>query len=235
MKRFSTHRRRPRGLCALIALVASFAFAEDLAPAQFQTEVQKQQGLVLDVRTPGEVAKGKLQNASVIDFNGGSFEKKVALMSREKPVFVYCASGGRSARAAETMTKLGFKKVYNLSGGIRAWQAAGLPVDASGATAAVSGEVTTPENFDTLLKNEKRVLVDFQTPWCTPCQKMAPVVESLVLKDTRVLKVDIDASEALAAREKIEGVPVFVLYVGGKETKRISGEQTKEALEKFAR
>ncbi|MBL8913516.1 MAG: thioredoxin family protein, partial [Archangium sp.] len=124
---------------------------------------------------------------------------------------------------------------YNLSGGIRAWQAAGLPVDASGATAAVSGEVTTPENFDTLLKNEKRVLVDFQTPWCTPCQKMAPVVESLVLKDTRVLKVDIDASEALAAREKIEGVPVFVLYVGGKETKRISGEQTKEALEKFAR
>lgn len=222
-------------LALLTSLLASAALAEDLAPAAFQAEAQKQQGLVLDVRTPGEVAKGKLANASVIDFNGGAFEKKVALMSREKPVFVYCASGNRSARAAEAMTKLGFKKVYNLSGGYRAWQAAGLPVDTTAASAAPSGEVTTPEAFDAALKRDARVLVDFQTPWCTPCQKMAPIVDALKLDGVKVMKVDVDASEALAAREKVEGVPVFVLYVGGKEVKRVSGEQTKDALEKFAR
>ncbi|MFT3713677.1 MAG: thioredoxin domain-containing protein [Archangium sp.] len=222
---------------ALISLfVATAVFAEDLAPADWKARAEKGDVLILDVRTPGEVAKGKIANASVIDFNGGNFEKKVALMSREKPVLVYCASGGRSSRAMELMTKLGFKHVDNLSGGMRAWQAAGYAVDTSASGAAVgSGEVTTPENFDALIKKEKRVLVDFQTPWCTPCQKMSPIFDSLALKGVATKKVDIDASEALASREKIEGVPVFVLYVDGKEKARLSGEQTKAALEALAR
>ena len=45
------------------------------------------------------------------------------------------------------------------------------------------------------------------------------------------MKVDIDVSEALAAREKIQGVPVFVLYVDGQERWRHSGELSREALE----
>lgn len=222
-----------RLVLAAALVVATVTLAEELGPQAFQQELEKQKGLVLDVRTPGEVSKGKLPNASVIDFNAEGFERKVALISRDKPVFVYCASGGRSARAAELMTKLGFKKVTNLTGGYRAWTAAGLPVDAS-ATAAASGETVSPEAFDAALKKDKRVLVDFQTPWCTPCQKMAPVFEGLTLKGVKAMKVDIDASEALATREKIEGVPVFVLYVDGKEKARISGEQPKEALEKLA-
>lgn len=225
-----------RLVAAAVALFAVVAFAEDLGPAAFKAELEKQGGLLLDVRTPGEVSKGKLSGASVIDFNADGFERKVSLISRERPVFVYCASGGRSGRATELMGKLGFKKVYNLAGGYRAWSAAGLPVDTSSASAAASGEVTTPEAFDAALKKDARVLVDFQTPWCTPCQKMAPVVDELGrgLKGTRVMKVDIDASEALATREKVQGVPVFVLYVGGKEKARLTGEQTKAALEKLA-
>jgi rhodanese-related sulfurtransferase len=219
---------------ALISVfVATVAFAEDLTPADWKARAEKGDAIILDVRTPGEVARGKIPNASVIDFAGGapSFEKKVALMSREKPVLVYCASGGRSARAMELMQKLGFKQVGNLSGGFRAWQAAGYPVDTTSVAAAASGEVTTPESFDALIKKEKRVLVDFQTPWCTPCQKMSPIFDSLALKGVTTKKVDIDASEALASREKIEGVPVFVLYVDGKEKARLTGEQTKAALE----
>jgi hypothetical protein len=45
--------------------------------------------------------EGMIPNPSVIDFNGGDFEKKVALISKEKPVLVACASGGRSAYGAE--------------------------------------------------------------------------------------------------------------------------------------
>ncbi|MDP2275165.1 MAG: thioredoxin domain-containing protein [Archangium sp.] len=211
-----------------LLLTATLAHAEDLAPAQFKQQLEAQHGLVLDVRTPGEVARGKLPGASVIDFNAPKFEQRVSLIARDKPVFVYCAKGGRSAQAAALMTKLGFTRVYNLSGGIGAWAAAGLPLE--NATAPVSsGEGLTPEAFDALIKKEKRVLVDFQTQWCTPCQKMGPIVDAL--KGVKVIKVDLDASEALAAREKVQGVPVFVLYADGKERARLSGEQTREALE----
>ena len=215
-----------------LLLTATLASAEDLAPAQFKKELEAQHGLVLDVRTPGEVARGKLPNASVIDFNAPKFEQRVALIARDKPVFVYCARGGRSAQAAALMTKLGFTRVYNLSGGIGAWSAEGLPLE-NATTPVSSGEGLTPEAFDALIKKEKRVLVDFQTQWCTPCQKMGPIVDAL--KGVKVIKVDLDASEALAAREKVQGVPVFVLYVQGKERARLSGEQTREALEGLAK
>ena len=227
---------KTRAWSCLVFLVASVAWAEDLGPAEFKAALEKQPGVLLDVRTPEEVARGKLAGASVIDFRAPKFEQKVALLAKDKPVYVYCASGNRSGQAATLMTKLGFQKVVNLAGGIRAWTSAALPVETPTA-AAPSGEGMTPEAFDALLKKEKRVLVDFQTPWCTPCQKMAPVVDALAgaLKGVKVVKVDLDQSEALGAREKIEGVPVFVLYVDGKERARLKGEQTRAALEALAK
>jgi rhodanese-related sulfurtransferase len=218
-----------RSISLVGVLVAAVAFAEDLAPAQFKSQLETQKGIVLDVRTPGEVAKGKLAGASVIDFNAPKFEQKVSLIARDKPVFVYCRSGGRSGQAVALMTKLGFTKVYNLSGGITAWTAAGLPVEAGGEAPTATGEGVTPEAFDALIKKEKRVLVDFHTPWCTPCQRMSPIVDAL--KGIKVVKIDLDQSDALGAREKLEGVPVFVLYVDGKERGRLAGEQTPAALD----
>jgi rhodanese-related sulfurtransferase len=218
-----------RSIALMTVMLALVASAEDLAPAQFKSQLEAQRGIVLDVRTPGEVAKGKLAGASVIDFNAPKFEQKVSLMARDKPVFVYCRSGGRSGQAVALMTKLGFTKVYNLSGGITAWTAAGLPVELGSEVPATSGEGLAPEAFDALIKKEKRVLVDFHTPWCTPCQKMVPIVEAL--KGIKVVKVDLDQSEALGARERLQGVPVFVLYVDGKERARLEGEQTREAIE----
>lgn len=217
----------------LLCLLALPALAEDLAPREFKAQLEAQKGLVLDVRTPAEVARGKLAGASVIDLNGGKFEQKVSLIARDKPVFVYCARGGRSAQAVELMTKLGFKKVYNLSGGVGAWSAAGFSLENVAAPAAASGQGLTPEAFDAAVKKERRLLVDFHTQWCTPCQRMAPIVDAL--KGIKVLKVDLDESEALGSREKVQGVPVFVLYVDGKERARLAGEQTREALEALAR
>ena len=63
---------------------------------------------------------------------------------------------------------------------------------------------------------------------------MSPVVDAVAgaFKDkVRVIKVDIDQSEALALREKISGVPVLVLYVDGKERWRKSGETPREVIE----
>ncbi|MEW5876338.1 MAG: rhodanese-like domain-containing protein [Candidatus Zixiibacteriota bacterium] len=45
------------------------------------------------------------------------------------PIYLICRSGRRSAIGAETLSKLGYRRVYNVSGGMKAWVAAGLPVE----------------------------------------------------------------------------------------------------------
>ena len=82
---------------------------------------------MLDVRTPAEYTQGHLSNARNIDWNGGEFEKSIAKLDKSKPVFVYCLSGGRSAAAASKMRSIGFREVYELSGGFAKWKAAKLP------------------------------------------------------------------------------------------------------------
>ena len=186
------------------------------------------------MRTPGEVARGRLANATVIDLNDSRFEQKLALMQKDRPVFVYCASGRRSATAAELMVRQGFKDVSALNGGIMAWARAGLPVETSPEAPPAAANAMRPEALDALVKSERRVLVDYHTQWCAPCRAMAPVVDALAEKwkgKAKVVRVDIEQSEALATREKIEGVPVFVVYVDGKERWRRSGELSAEVLE----
>jgi rhodanese-related sulfurtransferase len=69
-----------------------------------------------------------LEGATQIKYRESNFEAKVKELDREKPVYVYCRSGNRSGRAARIMKGLGFKEVYNLEGGILAWQRKGKPV-----------------------------------------------------------------------------------------------------------
>ncbi|WP_341227814.1 rhodanese-like domain-containing protein [uncultured Arcticibacterium sp.] len=69
---------------------------------------------LLDVRTPGEWANGKLEKSALINYSDAKFEQNLSELDKSKPVFVYCAVGGRSARAAKVLEKKGFK-VYNLT------------------------------------------------------------------------------------------------------------------------
>lgn len=84
------------------------------------------QGLViLDVRTPGEVAQGTLPDAINIDWNGNDFSGKVqATISKETPVLVYCQAGGRSAKAVAKLEALGYRSIYHMHEGFRAWEPA---------------------------------------------------------------------------------------------------------------
>ncbi len=222
------------GACTRNSANAAGGTVEDLNARDFKARAEQLKGLYLDVRTPDEVARGRIPGASVIDINDSRFKQKLQLMQKDRPVFVYCASGRRSSNAASVMNDLGFTRVFNLSGGIGAWSREGLPVEREAAPPTSAAPALQPAEFDALLKSEKRVLVDFQTAWCTPCRQMSPIVDALATDwqgKARVMKVDIDVSEALAAREKIQGVPVFVLYVDGQERWRHSGELSREALE----
>lgn len=196
----------------------------------FAAGVQREGVVVLDVRTPGEVARAHLPGASVVDISDPRFAEKVGLMARERAVYVYCASGARSAAAARQLVRMGFAEVYNLDGGIYAWTSENLPVERGNAGAA-AGEGVTPAAFDALLAQHPTALVSFETPWCAPCQRMKPRIDALATTlGLHVVHVDIDASEELAKREKVVGVPVLALREAGKETWRHAGELDDAAL-----
>ena len=100
-----------------------------LNATDFATKLQSEQGMLIDVRTPGEYKKGFIKGATLMDIFGDNFDADLNKLDRNQTYFVYCAAGGRSAECAEKMQLLGFKKVYDLDGGMGAWRNAGLPVE----------------------------------------------------------------------------------------------------------
>jgi len=81
---------------------------------------------IIDLRTPGEIATtGSLPGAEFIDFRAPNFEQKVKQLDKTRPVLLYCASGGRSATAAEMLHQQKFTLVYEMSPGMNGWLAAG--------------------------------------------------------------------------------------------------------------
>jgi phage shock protein E len=83
---------------------------------------------VIDVRTPEEFAAGHIEGAVNIDVNGPDFDQRIAELDTSQTYAVYCRSGNRSAVATQLMAQQGFTSLYDLSGGIVAWEDAGLPV-----------------------------------------------------------------------------------------------------------
>ena len=87
-------------------------------------------GLVtLDVRTLEEFNEVRIAGASNLDFYAPDFSDRLDTLDKTLPYFVYCRSGNRSGQTLDIMRDLGFEEVYNLDGGIVAWNEAGLPVE----------------------------------------------------------------------------------------------------------
>jgi rhodanese-related sulfurtransferase len=81
---------------------------------------------LVDLRTPDELrATGRIEGAKHIDFYSADFKTKISQLDKNKPVLVYCAAGGRSGQALAQFQQLGFKKVYDYSGGMSEWKAKG--------------------------------------------------------------------------------------------------------------
>lgn len=79
--------------------------------------------VIIDVRTPGEWKSGYIHGTDeFIDYNGSDFEEQIQKLDSSKTFILYCRSGNRSGRACEIMHGKGFKKLYNLSGGIVRWK-----------------------------------------------------------------------------------------------------------------
>lgn len=100
---------------------------EMISPIDVYEAVYGEDSLQLvDVRTQDEYEVSHLKNAQNICVTSNDFKKKVATLDKEKPVYVYCKKGGRSAQAASILKEMGFTKVYDLQGGITSWEQEGL-------------------------------------------------------------------------------------------------------------
>ncbi|MCF8212992.1 MAG: rhodanese-like domain-containing protein [Cryomorphaceae bacterium] len=90
-------------------------------------ELESKNGLLVDVRTQSEVADGMIARAKHVDFYGPNFLSEMEALGKTKPLYLYCRSGGRSAKALEMLKAEGFTRVHHLDGGFIAWKASGKP------------------------------------------------------------------------------------------------------------
>ena len=188
--------------------------------------------VLLDVRTPEEYAMSHIPGSNNLNVNAVDFEMQVKTIDKNTEVFVYCKSGSRSADAATILEKLGFTKVYNLDGGILAWQGSDKPVETAASQKVSNGY--TMQTYNAAIDSGGVVLVDFYADWCGPCKMMAPHVKTMKEKygdKLTVLKVDTDHSPAVSQHFNITGIPLVKVYAGGKEVYDKVGYHSAEELD----
>ena len=182
-----------------------------ITPSEFEQKLTQPNAQLIDVRTPEEYTDGGIPGSVNMNYNAADFDQNLATLDKEKPVLVYCLSGGRSGSAANKMNNMGFKEVYNLQGGIVQWRSegkkagkmkSGLSLDQYTAATAAKGYV----------------LVDFNASWCAPCKKMLPWITKLAeeQKDQlKLMKIDADQNAQLLLDKGIKGIPYLELYKDG--------------------
>lgn len=80
--------------------------------------------------------------------------------------------------------------------------------------------------FNALINEEQLTLVDFYAEWCGPCKTLAPIlqnVKSVLKDDVKIIKINVDEHQDLAAEFMVRGVPTMLLFQKGKLLWRQSG------------
>jgi rhodanese-related sulfurtransferase len=96
----------------------------NIGPEDFEALIGQEGYVLLDVRAPEEYAEGQIEGHTMINFFDPGFPDELAELDKSKNYLVYCRSGNRSGQACGLMEELGFEgELYNLNGGIRAWNA----------------------------------------------------------------------------------------------------------------
>jgi rhodanese-related sulfurtransferase len=89
-----------------------------LSADDFKSHVEGKRVQLIDVRTPNEFKSGHIKGSKNIDFFSGRFNVEFNKLDKNKPIYVYCRSGSRSRQTAKKLSKMDFKKIYDLKGGI---------------------------------------------------------------------------------------------------------------------
>ncbi len=89
----------------------------DINSDDFKKMLDKDRGVIIDVRTKNEYDQGHLKLTDAqYDFFNGDFQKQIDSLDKDQTYYLYCRSGNRSGQDARLMQKEGFKNVYNIGG-----------------------------------------------------------------------------------------------------------------------
>jgi rhodanese-related sulfurtransferase len=118
---------------ALLAMLAGtelrhrFGKVRDIAPGEATRLINHENAVLVDMRNDKDYRDGHIVNAVQVPADKNEAAGKLEKF-RDRPLIVCCRSGNQSLRLCTELSKQGFASVYNLKGGLNAWQQAGLPL-----------------------------------------------------------------------------------------------------------
>jgi len=100
----------------------------EISPNEAAARAETGEAVIIDVRENEEWAEGHIPNA--VHLSRGTLELEIEekMPDPNAVIICHCGGGGRSALAAESLQKMGYKNVRSMAGGLKAWKVAGLPV-----------------------------------------------------------------------------------------------------------
>lgn len=211
----------------LVACNSGAQGAKEVSVDEFEKGLTQANIQLLDVRTAGEFRSGHLKGSLQANWNDQKeFTERTASLDKEKTVYIYCLSGGRSHAAAEKLRGEGYK-VVELKGGINAWKRSDKPVEG-----ASNEKQMTMADYQQQIAGKEYVLVDFGAEWCPPCRKMEPIVNNFLAANKAIsfFKIDGGVHTDLMKTLNVDGLPTFILLKNGTEVWRYKGVLTAEEL-----
>jgi len=88
-------------------------------------------------------------------------------------------------------------------------------------------------SFDSIISDNRPVIVDFHALWCGPCKTQAPILKQVADEfgeKVRVIKIDVDQNQSIASRYQIQSVPTLMIFKNGNVIHKQSGVHTKMQL-----
>ena len=97
----------------------------------------------------------------------------------------------------------------------------------------MAAQTLTDDTFDTALKGDKPVVVDFWAEWCGPCKQMAPHLEAVAeefAEKVTVAKINVDENPMVAGKYGVRGLPTLMLFKDGEMVDSMLGAKSKQAI-----
>lgn len=218
----------------LLSVFAQKISIKQLSSKKFNNLISENNIIILDVRTTNEFKNGHIKNAGQLNFYTLDFRRKLLLLPKDQAIYLYCNTGYRSYKAAIILVENGYTNVNNLEHGIMEWELENFSISIDIDAKPDTDNKLNINDFQNLINSDSLVLIDFYAPWCAPCLKLLPIIDSLKLEyknRIKIVKVNTDASKKLIRKLKITEIPFLLLYNKGQILHSKKGLISKQELQ----